>query len=89
MKDEDLQQWKFMDSAIVDIPQNPQWWKNTLFPVKRDFKDVFKEELEKINQKREKSEKSIVQHEKIVSKLPGDPKFRKVFNKARVSDIKR
>ncbi len=89
MKDEDLQEWKFMDSAIVDIPQNPQWWTNTLFPVKRDFKDVFKEELEKINQKREKSEKSIVEHEKIGSKLPGDTKFRKVFNKARVSDIKR
>ena len=39
----------FGDSAVVDIPQNPQWWKNTLnAPLKRKFSTYFygEEELE-------------------------------------------
>ncbi|MBQ7773380.1 MAG: DUF4296 domain-containing protein [Bacteroidales bacterium] len=32
-----LQQWTILDSAVVDIPQNPQWWANTACPPERAF----------------------------------------------------
>ena len=39
---EKLGKWALGDSAIVDIPQNPQWWYNTLnAPLKRRFSSYF------------------------------------------------
>lgn len=46
---ERLVKWAVGDSAVVDIPQNPQWWKNTLnAPLNRKFSTYFygEEELE-------------------------------------------
>ncbi len=34
---EKMQQWTMLDSAVVDIPQNPQWWANTACPPERAF----------------------------------------------------
>ena len=39
---ERLVKWAMGDSAIVDIPQNPVWWKNTLnVPMNRRFSTYF------------------------------------------------
>ena len=39
---ERLVKWAMGDSAIVDIPQNPEWWKNTLnVPLARRFSTYF------------------------------------------------
>ena len=85
MKDERLQQWKFMDSAIVDIPQNPQWWTNTLLPQTITFREAFMEEIKKANE----PIKKIEDNEKAGSKLHRNTKSTKTFNKARISDIRR
>ncbi len=37
----ELVKWRMQDSAIVDIPQNPQWWKNNMEEQQRDFMDFF------------------------------------------------
>lgn len=34
---ENIQPWKMSDSAIVDIPQNPLWWKITANTPKREY----------------------------------------------------
>lgn len=36
---ERLQKWAMMDSAIVDIPQNPAWWINNMVCMDRDYTD--------------------------------------------------
>ena len=39
---EKLVKWAMGDSAVVDIPQNPIWWKNTLnAPLDRKFSTYF------------------------------------------------
>ena len=39
---ERLVKWAMGDSAVVDIPQNPEWWKNTLnAPLDRKFSTYF------------------------------------------------
>lgn len=39
---ERLVKWAMGDSAVVDIPQNPEWWKNTLnVPLDRRFSTYF------------------------------------------------
>lgn len=39
---ERLVKWAVGDSAVVDIPQNPEWWKNTLnVPLNRRFSTYF------------------------------------------------
>ena len=39
---EKLVKWKITDSAVVDIPQNPQWWSNNLnVPAKRKYTDFY------------------------------------------------
>lgn len=40
MREEMKQEWKMLDSAIVDIPQNPQWWINTLMPGEREYRTI-------------------------------------------------
>lgn len=48
---ERLQKWTMLDSAIVDIPQNPQWWANTACPPKRDFHTFMIKETEEKDEK--------------------------------------
>lgn len=38
---EELVKWNFRDSAIVDIPQNPQWWMNNMDEPQREFTEFF------------------------------------------------
>jgi len=40
LRDELKQTWRMSDSAIVDIPQNPQWWKNVLSTPDREYKSI-------------------------------------------------
>lgn len=54
LPDERLQEWTILDSAIVDIPQNPQWWANTACPPERAF-HTFMVNKEKTADKDEKN----------------------------------
>lgn len=38
---EKLPGWKMLDSAVVDIPQNPQWWSNNMTVPQREFSSFF------------------------------------------------
>ncbi len=47
---EKLVKWSMGDSAVVDIPQNPVWWKNTLnVPLDRKFSTYFYGDVESEN----------------------------------------
>lgn len=38
---EELPGWKMLDSAVVDIPQNPVWWSNNMEAWEREFSSFF------------------------------------------------
>lgn len=65
MPEKELVKWRMQDSAIVDMPQNPQWWKNNMEEQRRDFMDFFvrmtDEEKEKEKEKElgEEDEKEL------------------------------
>lgn len=76
------QSWKMLDSAIVDIPENPQWWINTLLPGEREYRSIIIRS--KDDHKGEKKRKQIGYNEKISSELPV-PISRRAANKKRLS----
>ena len=57
---EELVKWNFRDSAIVDIPQNPQWWMNNMDERQREFGEFFvrmtEQEKEKAKEAGEKAD---------------------------------
>ncbi len=84
LRDEMKQDWTILDSAIVDIPQNPQWWINTVALAEREFRSIIqlrsreaKEENRKLNKDNEKNS----------SELPV-PVSRRAADKKRVSGLK-
>lgn len=54
---EELPGWKMNDSAVVDIPQNPQWWGNNMVVPEREHSEFFvrgaEDELENGEDKKE------------------------------------
>ena len=45
---ERLQKWNMLDSAVVDIPQNPVWWQNNMVAPERKFNTfMVRKEVEK------------------------------------------
>lgn len=38
---EKLPGWKMLDSAVVDIPQNPVWWSNNMIVPERGYETFF------------------------------------------------
>ena len=83
-------EWKMMDTAVEDIPQNPQWWMNTLVPPQRkyyefmlygvDRKVVNKESIDKNKEKKS--------NEKVGRKLPGNTKLRRAVVEKRIPAVK-
>ncbi len=61
------QEWKMLDSAIVDIPQNPQWWINTLMPGEREYRTIIIRD--KDDSKKAVKRKKIGNNEKNSSEL--------------------
>jgi len=37
LQDKDFEVWTVLDSAVVDIPSNPQWWANNMDAASRSF----------------------------------------------------
>lgn len=81
MRDQMKQSWTILDSAIVDIPQNPQWWVNTVAPGKREYTSIIVRENKKKEDKADK--KLILDNEKNSIELPV-PLKRRAADKKRI-----
>ena len=41
LQEEDFEVWTVLDSAVVDIPSNSQWWANNMGAAERSFSTFF------------------------------------------------
>lgn len=64
LRDEMKQDWRMSDSAVVDIPQNPQWWTNTLSAPVREYRSFF------IRSTDNNDDKEVLNDEKDSGELP-------------------
>lgn len=48
LSDEIREPWKMCDSAVVDIPQNAEWWKNNMVSKERNFVEYMVREPKKV-----------------------------------------
>lgn len=86
MRDRMKQSWTILDSAIVDIPQNSQWWVNTVVPGQREYASII---VRKSEDKKDKEDKIIkLDNEKNSIELPV-PIKRKAADKKRIPAAKR
>lgn len=67
MREDMKQSWKMLDSAIVDIPQNSQWWINTVVPRKREYTSIIVRD--KNVPRKDNGKKLILENEKNSSEL--------------------
>ena len=79
MKDQAKQSWTILDSAIVDIPQNPQWWINTVVPGQRDYASIIVRGKDKAEEKEDKKLK--LDNEKNSIELPVPLERRAAYKK--------
>ena len=89
LTEDNPREWKMMDSAIEDIPQNSQWWMNTLVPPHREYYEfmllgIDKKEKETESIDKNKENKS---NEKIGRKLSGNPKLRRAAIEKRIPTV--
>ena len=86
MRDQMKQSWTILDSAIVDIPQNPQWWVNTVVPGQREYSSII---VRKSENKKDKEDKIIkLDNEKNSIELPV-PLGRRAADKKRIPAAQR
>ena len=57
MMDHMKQPWTLGDSAVVDIPQNPQWWINNVVAPKREYKTIIIRKQTENNKESKEDEK--------------------------------
>ena len=86
MRDQMKQSWTILDSAIVDIPQNPQWWVNTVVPGQREYTSIIVRGTGKEEKKTDK--KLILENEKNSIELPV-PIKRRAADKKRIPAAQR
>ena len=89
LTEDNPREWKMMDSAVVDIPQNPQWWINTLVPPQREFYEFMLYGIDKREKKTESIDKNKENksNEKIGRKLSGNPKLRRAAIEKRIPTV--
>ena len=86
MRDQMKQSWTILDSAIVDIPQNPQWWVNTVVPGQREYTSIIVRDTGKKEKKTDN--KLILENEKNSIELPV-PIKRRAADKKRIPAAQR
>lgn len=79
-------EWMMTEPAIEDIPQNPQWWMNTLVPPQREFHEFIILGVDKREEKLDSTDKNkeIKSNEKVGRKLSGNTKLRRAAAEKRL-----
>ena len=90
LTEDNPREWKMMDSAVEDIPQNSQWWMNTLVPPQRKYYEFMLLGVDRKEGKIESIDKNkeIKSNEKVGRKLSGNTKLRRAVVEKRIPAVK-
>ena len=89
LTEDNPREWKMMDDAVEDIPQNSQWWMNTLVPPQREYYEFMLYGVDRKNEKIESIDKNkeIKSNEKVGRKLSGNTKLRRAAGEKRLPSV--
>ena len=89
LTEDNPREWKMMDDAVEDIPQNSQWWMNTLVPPQREYYEFMLYGVDRKNEKIESIDKNkeIKSNEKVGRKLSGNTKLRRTAGEKRLPSV--
>lgn len=86
LTEDNPREWMMTEPAMEDIPQNSQWWMNTLVPPQREFHELIILGVDKRDEKLDSIDKNkeIKSDEKVSRKLSGNIKLRRAASEKRL-----
>ena len=86
LTEDNPREWKMSDPTVEDIPQNSQWWMNTLVPPQRKYYEFMlygtDKRIESIDKNKENK-----RNEKVGRKLSGNPKLKRAAIEKRIPTV--